>query len=301
MYRVLIFCFVFAIASVAQAQEKPAAHIANSPANNVKLPSEETVNAFLHETFGYNPALSWKVSDIKPAQAEGLVLVTVVITTPQGLQTNQFYVTADGRHAITGEIIPFGAHPFAAAREKLEKGATGVSRGPADAPVTIVEFSDLQCPHCKDAQPVIEKLLSDEKNVKLIFQNFPLPSHDWAEKGATYADCVGKSSNPGFWKFIQGVYDGQSEITADNADDKLKALAQSAGVNPAEIAECAAKPATLGRVERSVELGQSVSVSGTPTLFINGRSISNLGTVPYDVLKQLVEFAAQEGKQTPAK
>lgn len=306
MHRALTcWLIVLVLGLAAEAQQdtatapakKAATHSAEaSRTNDTKLPSEETVNAFLRETFGYNPNLSWKVSDIKPSKAEGLAVVTVVITTPQGLQTDQFYVTEDGKHALTGEIIPFGAHPFAATREKLEKEANGVSRGPANAPVTIFEFSDLQCPHCKEAQPVVEKLLSDEKNTKLVFQNFPLPGHDWAEKGAAYADCVGRASDSSFWKFIQSVYDAQSDIIAANADDKLKGLADAAGMNGNEIAECAAKPATLGRVERSVELGTSVEVTGTPTLFINGRSISNLGTVPYDVLKQLVEFAAQDTK-----
>ena len=262
--------------------------------HEAKLPSEETVNAFLRETFAYNPGLSWKISDIKPSQAEGLAEVTVVLTTSQGLQTNQFYVTADGTHAIAGQIIPFGAHPYAAAQHKLEKESTGISRGPAASPVTIFEFSDLQCPHCKEAQPIIEKLLSDDQNVRLVFQNYPLGSHDWAEKGAEYADCVGRASNGSFWKFIQGVYDAQSDITAANADDKLKELAGAAGVNGDEIAECAGKPATLGRVERSVELGNSVGVIGTPTFFINGRSIANVGTIGYDVLKQLVDFAAND-------
>jgi protein-disulfide isomerase len=271
-----------------------AAHPPAAREKEVHLPSDETVNAFLRETFGYNPSVTWKVSSIKPSVAEGLADVTVVLTTPQGLQTNQFYVTEDGKHAITGDIIPFGRHPFAEARDKLEKESNGVSRGAADALVTIVEFSDLQCPHCKEAQPTVDKLLSEEKNTKLVFQNFPLASHDWAEKGADYADCIGRSSNAAFWKFIQSVYDAQSDITAATADDKLKALADGAGMNSGEIAECAAKPLTLGRVERSVELGNSVGVTGTPTLFINGRSIGSLGTIPYEVLKRLVEFAAQD-------
>ncbi len=299
---------LLAVASVSQAQQVHAASkaethspAATSHAKETHLPSPETCNAFLRETFGYNPNLSWKVSDIKPSEAEGLAQVTVEITTPQGLQANQFYVTEDGKHAITGDIIPFGSHPFAPARAKLEKEENGVARGPATAPVTIVEFSDLQCPHCKEAQPTIERLLSEEKNTRLVFQNFPLPSHDWAEKGADYADCVGRSSNAAFWKFIQSVYDAQTDIVAANADDKLKALADAAGVNGSQIAECAAKAATLGRVERSIELGNSLGVTGTPTLFINGRSISNLGTLPYEVLKQLTEFAAQdEGKPQSA-
>ena len=298
-----LFCWIllFGMVTVCAAQQRSVtkaakagmAHPRASREKETHLPSEETVNAFLRETLGYNPGLTWKVSSIKPSVAEGLADVTVVLTSPQGLQTNQFYVTEDGKHAITGEIIPFGPHPFAETRAKLEKEANGVSRGPASAPVTIVEFSDLQCPHCKQAQPTVDKLLSEEKNTRLVFQNFPLASHDWAEKGADYADCVGRSSSAAFWKFIQSVYDAQSDITAANADDKLKALADAAGVNSSEIAECAAQPLTLGRVERSVELGNSVGVTGTPTLFINGRTIGSLGTVPYEVLKKLVEFAAQ--------
>jgi protein-disulfide isomerase len=304
MHRLAIcWCVIFVLLTVASAQQKdsptsaPTARTGASAAQarrEVKLPSEETVNAFLRETFAYNPGLSWKISDIKPSPAEGLAEVTVVLTTPQGLQTNQFYVTADGTHAIAGQIIPFGAHPYVAAQRKLEKETNGFSRGPADSTVTIFEFSDLQCPHCKEAQPIIDKLLSEEKNVRLVFQNYPLASHDWAEKGAEYADCVGRASNSSFWKFLQSVYDAQSDITAANADDKLKELASAAGVNGAEMAECAAKPATLGRVERSVELGNSVGVSGTPTLFINGRSIPNVGSLGPDVLKQLVDFAARD-------
>jgi protein-disulfide isomerase len=304
MHRLAVCWSVILVSlTIANAQQKDVpnhSQASKSPASGaqarheVKLPSEETVNAFLRETFAYNPGLSWKISEIKPSQAEGLAEVTVVLTTPQGLQTNQFYVTADGNHAIAGQIIPFGAHPYAAAQRKLEKEADGFSRGPADAAVTIFEFSDLQCPHCKEAQPIIEKLLSEEKNVRLVFQNYPLASHDWAEKGAEYADCVGRASNSSFWKFLQGVYDAQSDITAGNADDKLKELAGAAGVNDDEIAECAAKPGTLGRVERSVELGNSLGVSGTPTLFINGRNIPNLGSLGYDVLKQLVDFAAKD-------
>jgi len=303
MDRTLVWLIVLSVATVAQVPPsgKPAkagathSSEATAQAKDAHLPSEETVNAFLRETFGYNPALTWKITSIKPTQAEGLTEVTVAITTSHGLQSNQFYVTSDGKHAIAGEIIPFGSRPFDAARVKLEREGNGFSRGPADAPVTIFEFSDLQCPHCKEAQPMVDKLMSEEKNVKLVFQNFPLvANHDWAEKGAAYADCIGRNSSDAAWKFIQGVYDAQSDITASNADDKLKAIATAAGANSAATAECAAKPATLGRVEHSVELGNSVGVTGTPTLFINGRSISNMGTVPYDVLKQLVEFAAKD-------
>ena len=137
--------------------------------------------------------LSWKISSIKPAPVPGLAQVDVVLASPQGQQISRFYVTADGEHAMVGDIIPFGAKPFEPVRKMLEKGITGPSRGPKDAPVTIVEFGDLQCPACKAAQPAIEALVAAEPNARFVFQNFPLEMHNWAAKGAAYADCVGAS------------------------------------------------------------------------------------------------------------
>ena len=281
-----LFCLIITLllASLAIAQEKASAN----------LPSEETVNSFMQQTFGYDSSLTWKVSSIKPSVAEGLAEVMVVISSPKGQSATTFYVTPDGKHALAGEIMPFGAKPYAPAKEALQKGINGPAKGPEKAPVTIVEFSDLQCPHCKDAQPVIEKLLAAEPNARFVFQNYPLPMHNWASKAADYADCVGRSSNDAFWKFVQGTFDEQANITESNADEKLTSIADAAGVKGADIAACAAKPDTRARVEKSVALGSEVGVSGTPTVFVNGRKIGNVVGVPEDVLKGLVEFAAKQ-------
>ncbi len=282
---VLVCCF---LALAATAQQSPAA----TP-TSTKLPSESVVNAFLQQTFGYDAALSWKVTNIKPSAAAGLAEVDVTIQGPQGPQAMKFYVTPDERHAVTGQIVPFGSHPFDAARERLEKGISGPWRGPATAPVTLVEFSDLQCPHCKEAQPNLDKLAAEDKNVRVVFQNFPLPMHDWAMKAADYADCIGRRSNDSFWKFIESVYAAQSDITAANADEKLKAMAEAAGANGAEMAACAEKPETTSRVEHSIALAASLDVNSTPTIFINGRMLS-AGGISYEVLRELVDFAAKQ-------
>jgi protein-disulfide isomerase len=292
----LLTCGLGAAQSSAKgkAGDKAAAPSMNSPA--VNLPSEATVDSFMQQTFGYEPGVTWKVSSIKPAPVPGLAQVDVVLASPQGQQANRFYVTADGEHAVVGEIIPFGAKPFERVNKILEKGITGPARGPKDAPVTIVEFGDLQCPACKAAQPGIEGLIAAEPNARFVFQNFPLEMHNWAAKGAAYADCVAQASTDAFWKFIAKTYETQSDITAENADQKLTALADGAGVKGADIAACASLPATKTRVDASIALGKAVNVNGTPTLFINGRSIGNVSQVPAEALKRLVDFAAKQGK-----
>jgi protein-disulfide isomerase len=296
----LIFIFLLSC-GLAAAQTptapKPADKAADAPSSApTVLPSEATVDAFMQQTFGYDSKVSWKISSIKPAVAPGLAQVDVILASPQGQQGSRFFVTADGQHAVIGDIIPFGAKPFEPTKKMLEKGVTGPSRGPKGASVTIVEFGDLQCPACKAAQPAIEGLVAASPDARFVFQNFPLEMHNWAAKGAAYADCVGQASNDAFWKFVAKTYETQSDITAENADEKLTAIADGAGVKGAEIAACASTPATKAHVDASIALGKSVNVTGTPTLFINGRTLGNIANVPAATLKELVEFAAKEGK-----
>ncbi len=297
MYRHLSACSVVLLAALAVAQQKSAPKVATSttPVAVQALPSEEVVNAFLQQWVGYDPGNSWKIASIKPAPAEGLAEVTVAVTTLRGPIVWKFYVTPDGTHAINGEIMPFGAHPFEAARDQLKKGTSGPSHGTAGAPVTVVEFSDLQCPHCKDAQPTLDRLAAEDKNARVVFQNYPLPMHDWAMKAASYADCVGRSSPDGFWKFVQSIYAAQSDITTFNVDEKLTGFADAAGVKGSEAAACAALPETTTRVQHSMDLGKELDVNSTPTIFINGRKIS-AGGLPYEELQKLVDFAAKDGK-----
>jgi protein-disulfide isomerase len=305
----ITFSALLMFSAIASAQQTTSASAGTKPSTAAKthaapaskasaneltaLPSEEAVNGFLQAQIGFDPQTTWKILSINPSKAAGLAEVNVRISGPQGQGEQRFFVSADGKHAVFGEIVPFGKHPFEEARLELEKKAKGPARGPANAAVTLVEFSDLQCPHCKEASPTIEKLLSENPNIHFIFQNFPLPMHNWALKGAAYSDCVGKASPDAFWKFIAGVYAAQADITAENADQKLTDLADQSGVKGPDIAACSTQPETESRVESSIDLGKSLDVNATPTVFINGRPVGVSGN-DYEALKQLVDFAAKD-------
>ncbi len=269
---------------------------AASSRNAGHAPSPATVQEFLKHWFGHDPSVSWRVAEIKPAPDPELTEVVVVFSSskqPGQQQVTRLYVTSDGKHAVAGELIPFGADPFAESRDKLAHGINGPARGPANAPVTIVEFADLQCPSCKAAAPTIEKLLADEPNVRFVFQQFPLVQiHNWAFKAATLGDCIARDNNSAFWKFLKTVYDNQESISESNVEPKLREYASASGANADLAARCAASPAASERVNQSMELGKALDVTGTPTLFVNGRRVSNLGSLPYEALKRLVEFHA---------
>lgn len=261
--------------------------------STAKLPSEATVNEFLKHMFGWNQNLAWHVASIKPSEAPGISEVTVIFNTPEGQAMQRIYVTPDEHYAFSGDLVPFGADPFAAARADL-KNTTGPEHGPKDATVTIVEFGDLECPACKKAQENLNKLMSEEPKAKLVFQNFPLEQiHKWAMLGAKYVDCLGRENNEVVWKFIATTYDHQSDVTDQNAEEKLKQFVKDSGGDPAAVSACAAKPETEKRVRESLALGEKLNVNSTPTFFINGRRVAGFVNTPYDALKAMVDYDAK--------
>lgn len=280
------------------ANQNAPAKPASNGTGSASLPSEATVNAFLKEMFGWNAELTWKVVEIKPSEASGISEATVVFNTPRGSQPVRLYITPDQKFAFMAELLPFGADPFAHAREAL-KAANGPSHGPQDAKVTIVEFGDLECPACKAAQPNITKLMGDEPKVRLIFQNYPLEQiHKWAMTAAKYLDCLGRQNNDAAWKFIATTYEHQSEINEQNVDQMLKGYVKDSGGDPDAVAACAAKPETEKRVRESMALAQRLDVTSTPTFFINGRRLVGFApnSTPYDAVKQMVDYEIANSK-----
>ena len=297
---VLILSAALAASALAQAAKpapaKPAAALPDAPSAKTPSadggPSNETVESFLKYMFSYDPKLKWKVLAVRPSPAPQISEVIVGITGQDGQQQMmQFFVTPDQNWAIpAGDMLPFGAKPFGAANAQLDARAKGPARGPENAEITLVEFSDLQCPACKAAQPTIEKLWADFPQARFVFQNYPLDNiHPWALKAAEYGDCVARASQEAFWKFLALDYQNQETITVQNVDEKMKGFAAEAGVDAATIAACVADPSTAARVRESSDLAKAVFVSSTPTLFVNGRRVPNFTGMPYDVLKQVIQ------------
>ena len=281
----------------AQAQQTATAPAKSGEHQAANLPAEATVNEFMRRTFGYDQNLKWKVTDIKPAPDPSMTEISVVVNTPEGQQGLKLFVTPDQKYAISGDFVPFGADPYAPIRNLLNEKAKGPSRGAANPSVTIVEFGDLQCPACKRAQPTIDKLMNDEPNAKLIFEQFPLTSlHKWAMTASKYALCVQRQNKDGFWKFVDTVYQHQDEMqqqSVEDAEKKLQQYAGEVGVNAEQVQKCTSDPSIVTEISNSQVLGKDVDVTGTPTLFIGGRKIANVGGIPYETLKAITDFQAQ--------
>jgi protein-disulfide isomerase len=280
------------LACLAMSGQGPAGKPSSSPAAAATALTQADVENVLKRMYGYDPAIQWKVFVVRKAPVPGMTEVLLNVNN----EFQHLFITADGHYAFSGDLMPFGRDLYAIPRKKL-MAADGVAHGPAKPAVVMVEFSDLQCPHCKQAQPFVEKLAADFPQMKIVFQQYPLASHPWAAKAANYADCAGRMNNDAAWKFIARIYENQGGIALATADEKLKELAKASGLDGEKLSACAATPATEARVKKSMELGNSLGVMGTPSIFVNGRLLEGVGVVPYEQVKAIVQYEiAQAGK-----
>jgi protein-disulfide isomerase len=259
-------------------------------------PSVQTVNSFLKQVWGFEPDRLYRVMAIVPTAAPGVAKITVFVTskTPDAkVQSTDFFVMPDGKHAIAGgDIVSFGARPFADTDVLLRAKAEGATRGATDNALELVEFADLQCPHCKEAQPIMDQIVKDFPKAHVVFQLFPLVDiHPSAFKAAAYGVCAQKQSNDAFFKYVNGVFDTQEGLTPATEDTLLKAAAIRAGLDGPAATACASAQATKDIVNADIKLANDAGIRETPTLSVNGRLLP-ITTVPYDLLKKLIQYQA---------
>jgi protein-disulfide isomerase len=270
------------------------------PANfTATAPSKDLINSFLQTTWGYDSNRVWQIQAILKTPAEGVSKVVVLIADKAGKQKPaalQFFALSDGKHIVAGdEVLPFGEHPYTDFRANLQQNADGPYRGSASKDLELVEFADFQCPHCKDAQASMDRLVADFPKARIVFQNYPLAQiHPAAVTAATYGSCVTKlGGSTAFFQFASAVFDAQEGLSSpDGATLTLNSAVTKAGLDPAKVAACAATPEIAKQVEASVKLAQSLNINQTPTLMVNGRQVP-IGGLPYETLKQIVEYQAK--------
>lgn len=165
-------------------------------------------------------------------------------------------------------------------------------KGPRDALVTLVVFSDFECPFCRNGAAVLESLLAEyPRDVRLVWKDLPLPMHAEAERAAELARVArARLGDEGFWKAHALLYESQATL----GDATYERIASQLGV-PWAAARAAIKNARHGAVIReAVALSDRVDVPATPTTFVNGRKV--VGAQPYAVFKTVVDEELEKAK-----
>ncbi len=240
--------------------------------------------------------VKFKIDDPRPAKyLPGYSEVLVHLIFDNAERDEVFYISSDGQTIVRGDVFNLGRSPFQSNLDKLTL-TDQPSFGPADAPVTIVEFGDFECPDCKMEAPILRHDLKEALGgkVRVFFKNYPLDSvHPWAHAAAIAGRCVYQQGQAAFWKFYDWDYENQDQITADNLNMKVLAWAGENGVDTVKLGQCLDTKATEPEVNRSIAEGRALGIQGTPTLFINGRKIGGLTWPDLQlVINKELEFAA---------
>lgn len=200
----------------------------------------------------------------------------------------EFIVSDDGRYAVFGELEDLTVDPFKAVMEKIDlKGRP--MKGPKDATVTIVEYSDFQCPFCTRGYETLEKQVLKEygDKVRFVYKHFPLGFHPWAQPAAVGTECASDQDPAAFWELYSFYFENQKELNPQNLKDKSKEVLGKTKIDVVKWEECFDGNKTLPRVQADMAEGQSVGVSGTPAFIINGRLVS--GAQPFQAFKTVID------------
>lgn len=155
--------------------------------------------------------------------------------------------------------------------------------GEKGAKVTVVEFSDYQCPFCKRVRPTVWRIIDEYKgDVRYVFMDFPLSFHRDAKKAHEAARCAGEQGK--YYEYNRKVFENQQKIEVDD----LRKYAKQLNLNMEKFNQCLDSDKYVGTVEKMIEKGTRAGVSGTPAFFINGIMLS--GAMPYESFKEIIDM-----------
>ena len=234
------------------------------------------------------PATKISVTGLKESPIKGAKEGTLEIGDGASAQKVTFVASSDLRYAVFGPVEDVTADPYKSVMDKINlKGEP--SKGPANAKVTIVEYSDFQCPFCSRGYSTIEKqvLPAYSDKVKFYYKSYPLPFHPWARPAAIAAECAKEQKPEAFWKLYSSFFENQAQITADNVKEKATGYLEGTGIDMAKWNDCFDNKKSEPKVNAQMQEGSTVGVRGTPGFIINGRLVS--GAQPYENFKNVID------------
>jgi protein-disulfide isomerase len=189
---------------------------------------------------------------------------------PLGGQPIPVAVSTDGQFIVLGDFIDTTIDPLKETMSKISLEDIPV-KGAEDAKVTIVEYSDFQCPFCKRGAEIIPQILKDyDGKVKIAYKQLPLPNHNWAMDAAIASVCASKQGNDKFWELHDLLFENQRNLNAENIKEEINGFAKQIGLNTDEFNKCIASPEVAQRVQQEMDEARSIGVNSTPTFVVNG-------------------------------
>lgn len=235
-------------------------------------PAQKNIEAYLRHLYAFGTDVPISVGSPKETSVEGLMETTINVTIGENKETVKFYVSKDGKYLFRGEMSDMTKDPLAENRSQIQM-KDAPTLGDPKAAVTLVEYSDFECPVCRSLHDVLRGMLPNYAGkVRVIFKDFPLEQlHPWARTAAIAGRCAYRQNPAAFWKMYDLIYDNQEIISAGNAWTKMMDYAGQSRLDTDTFKSCMASPEAGEAVNASRTNGQLLEVNSTPTVFVNGR------------------------------
>jgi protein-disulfide isomerase len=290
MLRQSMLAAILGVASLA-----PSAIAADPAAVSI---DKTRLEAFVRYTEGYTPIVKMVIDDPTPSEFKGLSRVVVHLTLGQQAIDKVYFVSADGQQFMNGSLWNLNESPWL--DTLLHLPTNGPSYGPANAKITLVVFSDFQCPYCRSFAKTMREDLPKKygNDVRVVFQDFPIAAiHKWAVAAAEASHCIGDGNPQTFWAFHDWIFEHQGEVNETNLREKTLDFAKTQKLDATKVSACLDSHASAGEVQASLKAGTGLGIQQTPTFFINGRMVS--GAVPWNNLDAIVQLELNRPREIP--
>jgi predicted DsbA family dithiol-disulfide isomerase len=300
MKRIPATAAAFSLCLALRAQSTPPAPTCASPLSEQR--KSELVD-YVAKKYKLSRSVNVKLTAVKQFNASCYRELLFEGTSPVNTWTLTLYLSPDQRF-LTDQLFDTTVDPSEDERRRAQSLMAdlaqnkGASRGPETAPVTIVVFSDFQCPYCRRLADIMRETLPEDNNrVRIVFHHLPLSIHAWARSAAEGAACAQLQNASAFWAVHDYLFAHQQEITPENVKQKVLALAKNInGLSFSDFQSCQDNQMSLGLVLKDMNLATANGVSATPTLFINGRRAQGIKDSA-----QLEQLIAEAEANSPAK
>ena len=283
------------VPTVTKAEGNSGAATSAAAASDDQAQSLKQMEKLVRDLYAWGPDYGVKLGPAAESSFPGFYKVPIVVSFKGQSDQGELYLSKDGKTVLRGDLFELGKDPYAGVRAHLHaEGNPAI--GPENAPVTLVEFADFECPHCREFSDDFPAIQQKFPQVRLVYKDLPLSDiHPWAETAAIGARCAFVQSPAAFWKMHDAIFKNQDNITPGNAWEELNGFARDEGLDADAFKICMSSADARSAIDANRTDAATLGVSTTPTVYVNGRPVvgGDPGTVDQYIQYELDTHAKQ--------
>jgi protein-disulfide isomerase len=275
---------MIALSGTFACSEQPQTQTAKTPDKTT-----EQVTEYIRKAFNVPSSVKVVIKEEKPSPISGLNILKIEFSNERGSQIQEAWITEDHNKLIVGRFLDLSVDPY---KENLGKiNLTNVpAKGPADAAVTLIEYTDFQCPYCSKAHTNVQEILKAyDGKIRILYKSLPLSIHNWAEDAAVIATCAYQQNPEALWQYADYFFENQKTLTKETLPTQALDLAKQWNLNGDALTQCMDAKATIGTIQADMKEAQALGFNSTPSFVVNGRPV--VGALPLEQFKQIIDEA----------